>query len=179
MYSKSGLHLAAWIAMAYFTAIVQIRWTDGPNIVLALAAVWLCRHPGSRGLVGVALAGLLLDAVGNGRLGLHLGVCGMLAALTALALSSGQMQRWWMPTLMAAWLAFGEAAIEAGLPSATSSTPLDLSGSLRTAAGSAFATGTLVAAVTVLGFVASRCLPSPMAASGVRLSNQWHRLTEA
>jgi cell shape-determining protein MreD len=179
MFSKSGLQLVAWIGMAYLAAIVQIRWTDGLNVVLALAAVWLCRHPGSRGVLGVAITGLLLDAVGNDRLGLHLGLCGLLAALTVTALSGWLTARWWMPPLIAAWLVFGDAAMTAGVLSATSSVPFDLSDTLRTAGRSALATGALVGGVTLLAIAARRCLSLPANVSGVRLNNQWNRLTDA
>jgi hypothetical protein len=178
MASRHSLTLAAWIVMAYLAAVAQVRWQSGPNVVLALAAVWLCRHPGSRGVLGVAIVGLLLDAAGNGRLGLHLGICGLLAALALTALSGG-MTRWWMPPLMAAWLVFGDVVIEAGVLTATLSAPLDLSDTLRAAGSSASATGALVAAVMGLGFLLRRCLFRPAEATVVRLHNQWHRLTEA
>jgi len=178
MSSKTGFVFVVWLATAYAAAVVQVCWPTGPNFVLALAAAWWCRHLGSRGVLGVAIAGLLLDALGNGRLGLHLGVCGLLAALSTAALSPGMTARWWMPLLMAAWLTFGDAALETGLLSATTSTPFDLSETLQAAGTSAGTTSGLVAGLMLFGFLAQRCLPWSAEPSTVRLHNQWHRLTE-
>jgi cell shape-determining protein MreD len=178
MSSRTGFTLALWLAAAYTAAVVQIRWPTGPNFVLALAAVWWCRHPGSRGVFGVAVAGLLLDALGNGRLGLHLGLCGLLAALSTTAFSPGIIVRWWMPPLMAAWLTFSDAALEAGLLSAITSAPFDLSATLQAAGTSAGITGGLVAGLMLFGFLARRCLSWSAESSADRLHNQWHRLTE-
>ncbi|MDZ4686772.1 MAG: hypothetical protein SH850_16995 [Planctomycetaceae bacterium] len=182
MSSKQSYELAGWALMAYIAVVVQIAFcpdTGGPHCVLALAAGWLCRHPGPRGVFGVALGGLLLDAVGNGRLGLHLGTCGMLAALAASALSGGMTARWWVRPVIAAWLAFGDTAVSATLLSLTTPTRLDLSDVLRDAGASALWTAALVAAVALSGTLLSRCLAPHVSASSVRLSNRWNRLSEA
>ncbi|HUQ69321.1 MAG TPA: hypothetical protein VM165_07360 [Planctomycetaceae bacterium] len=182
MSSKQGCELAGWALIAYIAAVVQIAFcpdAGGPHCVLALAAWWLCRHPGPRGVLWVALSGLLLDAVGNGRLGLHLGTCGMLAALATSALSSGMTARWWVRPVIAAWLAFGDAAVSATLLSLTTPAPLDLSTVLRDAGVSALWTAVLVAEVGLSGTLVSRCLAPQVSAPSVRLSNRWNRLSEA
>jgi hypothetical protein len=176
---KPHYELPGWLLLAYIAIVVQIAFLPdaaGPNCVLGAAAAWLCRCPGPRGVLGVALGGLLLDVVGNGRLGLHLGLCGMLAALAASALTGGTIARWWVRPVIAAWLAFGDAAISAMLESPTS---LDLTVVLCNAGASAMWTAALLAAVRLSGTLIGRCLAPHVSVPAVRLCNRWNRLTEA
>lgn len=182
MTTRSVMILMSWMAAAYVAAVMQVTVPAndfGMNVVLAVAAAWLCRHRGSRGVLGVAGAGLLLDALGNDRLGLHLGSCGVLAAM---AVASGALQRapsWLLLSLMAGWLACGDAAVTTAALSFSTATPFSLSEAMRSAVQSGISTAALVAVVLGLITVCRRSLAIPSRVSAVQLNNHWNRLTEA
>jgi cell shape-determining protein MreD len=178
------LHWAwsVWIGVAYIAAVAQVRCNGvetAPNLVLAVATAWWSRHPGSPGVLGIAAAGLLLDSMGHGRLGLHLAVCGVLAALATMALSAEAVGRWWSRPVMSSWLVFGNVAASAGLLAMIDRTPLDLSDSLQRALASALATAGIVAGIDLILFVLGRCVVGSNSVTALRLGNRWNRLTEA
>uniref|UniRef100_A0A7C2NTK7 Rod shape-determining protein MreD n=1 Tax=Schlesneria paludicola TaxID=360056 RepID=A0A7C2NTK7_9PLAN len=180
MPSNRGFEVAAWLGLGYLSAVLQTAFdakSAGPHWMLAVAAGWLTMHPGPRGVLGVAAIGLVLDAVGNGRLGLHLAICGALAAAAILVL--GPMSRWWHRPLVAAGLAFGDAMLFESLASLSLSTRPDLLGLLRTSAATAAWTAGLLAAATLMTTVGLRLLDCGPATSALRLNNRWNRLTNA
>jgi hypothetical protein len=174
MTSPHQLKLAVWLGLVYVAAVVQTAWGPEPHWLLAVAAGWLTTQPGARGVLGVAAIGGVLDAVGSGRLGLHLGTCGVLAAVAAMSL--GTLSRGWQRPLVAAWLTFGNGVVSALVLSLSTSSPLPTA-ALREAAVSAAYTAGLIAGVALLWTIIRRCLHNSVGVPTVRLGNRWHRLT--
>ena len=84
------LGLALYLAPALDAAVMPHCELSGaaPQLMLLAGFVWIAVYRGRKAYVGAALAGLVADISGTGRLGVCFGL------LTSLTLALGALRRW-------------------------------------------------------------------------------------
>lgn len=164
----------------YAAATIQVALgdEDGPQWLLALAAWWLCTTAPHHGTLGVAGIGLCLDVMGHDRVGLHLAICGVLAALVRSCLTGDLASRVWSYPLVTFWLVWGDLTISHTIRGLSSGAPIDLPSFSSKAL---LVAGETVGIVLLLMFcfdLVGRYFRPITHAGSPRLNNRWSRLAE-
>lgn len=172
-----------WGAALYAACALQVGWlvelAEEQFVPRLPTAVLVWGLAGLRPSAGVWLAagvGLLVDVLGLGRLGVHLAVYAVAAALTRGWWS--ERPSWWAVALTAGSLDVA-AAVAERLPSQWQETPArPWSQVALQAAGQGCATACALTAALLLVWIVRRLVEPSGRGARLELSNQWRMLAE-
>ncbi|MDX1969384.1 MAG: hypothetical protein SFV23_19560 [Planctomycetaceae bacterium] len=165
----------------YAAASIQLTILPepGPQLLLAVAVWILCESSPRGGILWAMAIGLLLDAAGHGRLGLHVATCGVLAATAHATILTSDRPAFWHGPVIAGWLAWGDSMISQILQRSLAQDAMELVAVTLHAVAIAGLTAAVVLAGVIFRELTRRCFMLREYPSVVRLENQWSRLTEA
>lgn len=174
------LTLARSLAV-YAAASIQLTILPepGPQLLLAVAAWILCGSSPRGGILWAMAIGLFLDAAANGRLGLHVATCGVLAATAHATILTSDRPAFWHGPVIAGWLALGDSVISQTMQRALAHDAIEVVAVTLHAVAIAGLTAAVVFAGVIFRELTRRCLILHENPSVMRLENHWSRLTEA
>lgn len=165
-------YLALVLELASSSALVRPVWA-----ALAVTAI-VMNSRSSLGVFGAAGVGLAVDAASHSRLGLHVAVYGVTAALCVAVRDRRATPPWWMSPLLAFLVATNDGLVSRVAPIVRHSDATLRGSAVETVAVQGALTA-LAAASVVFGAAIARRLWAPSVdRHNLQLSNRWTMLTE-
>lgn len=168
--------------LLYAALALQVSWDDaqGPQWVLVVLCWWLGQMTSRQMVQWAMLCGLSLDLAGHESLGLHLAVCGGLAACLSLTVSYSLVRGFITLPVITIWFAATHLLITESLARSLSiGESTSLAVLLESAARCGLMTGGVVLLLSVIQVMMRRLLWNSHAGQYRELQNQWLRLSEA
>jgi|GEM_PF-5029931 len=153
----------------------------GPQWVLVVLCWWLGwgRQTSRYRVLWAMLCGLCLDLAGHQQLGLHLAICGGLAAALSLSCAPSVFRNAWALPAIAVGCGVGQQFLSDNLASLIAAKETIPPGTMLIAAVyRGLMTGGVVLALVLLQVMARRLLRSERSHNVFTLQNQWTRLSE-
>lgn len=153
--------------------------STGPQWVLVVLCWWLGRQTGRHMVQWAMLCGFALDLAGHQQLGLHLAICGGLAACLSLVIAPHLFRNSIALPVIAVWFAGMQTLLsESVIGLLNAGEVLPLKTMLADAALRGLMTGAVVLSLVIWQVVMQRLFDNSQTTATVTLENQWLRLSE-